>query len=169
MERADLFSTRAYMYSFDEKGIIFDFTMGSAALAAGARTDWLLLRGFPTLITPGTCGLFMRDRRGAHQFLQRVNVRQIIQRFVDGSFRDECRICQALVIEQATEGLQPDGSLANILMAIQVRAALGRGVIAMPHVHIAQSYGALQLIERFVKTVLAHDVVPGDVSVTGVD
>src|ERR1019366_1846396 len=169
MDRAALFSTRAYMCSFDEKGIIFDFTMGSAGSAAGARTDRFLRRRFPTLITPRTCSLFMRDRRDAHQSLQRVNVRQIIQRFVDGSFRDECRICQALVIEQATEGLQPDGSLANILVAIELRAALGLGVVAMPHVHVAQSDGALQLIERVVVSTSADDVVPGDVSVAGVD
>src|ERR1017187_3016119 len=163
MDRAALFSTRAYMYSFDEKGIIFDFTMGSAGSAAGAWTGWLPLRGFPTLITLGTCGLFMRDHRGAHQFLQRVHIHQVVQRLNDGSFRDECRICQALVIEQATEGLQADGSLANILVAIELRAALGLGVVAMPHVHVAQSDGALHLIERVVVSTSADDVVPGDV------
>src|ERR1017187_9492245 len=169
MDRAALFSTRAYMYSFDEKGIIFDFTMGSAGSAAGAPTDWLLRRGFPTLITPGTYSLFMRDRWGAYQFLQRVHIHQVVQRLNDGSLRDECRICQALVIEQATEGFQPDGSLADILVAIQVRAALGLGVVAMPHVHVAQSDGAFQLIEGSVVAVLADEVVSGDVRVAGVD
>src|ERR1017187_4239732 len=169
MDRAALFSTRAYMYSFDEKGIIFDFTMGSAGSAAGARTDRFLRCRFWMLSSLGTRGLFMRDRRGSHQFLQRVHIYQVVQRLNDGSLRDECRICQALVIEQATEGFQPDGSLADILVAVQVRAALGLGVVAMPHVHIAQSDGAFQLIEGFVVAVLADEVVSGDVRVAGVD
>src|ERR1035438_226539 len=48
MDRAALFSTRAYRYSFDEKGIILDFTMGSAGLAAGARAGRFLRCGFLT-------------------------------------------------------------------------------------------------------------------------
>src|ERR1017187_3076591 len=169
MERAARFSIRPYMYSFDEKGIIFDFTMGSAGSAAGARTGRFLRCRFWMRV-----GLELRrispwNRGGSYQPLQRVNVRQVVQRLNDGSLRDECRICQALVIEQATEGFQPDGPLADILVAIQVRAALGLGVVAMPHVHVAQSDGAFQLIEGSVVAVLADEVVSGDVRVAGVD
>src|SRR5664279_5565344 len=105
MDRAALFSTRPCMHSFDEKGTILDFTTGRARLAAGARADRLLRRGFRTLNTFGTRGLLPRNRGGPHQPLQRVHIHQVVERFVDWGLRDECRAGEALIVEQAAEGL----------------------------------------------------------------
>ena len=66
-------------------------------------------------------------------------------------------------------GLQSDASLADVLMPVELRSALGLGVVAVPDVNILQPDRALELIDGVGKSFVADDVVSRDVGVTGVD
>jgi hypothetical protein len=56
----------------------------------------------------------------AYKDFQRVHVRQVIERLVDGSFGDECRVRGARVVHQAAERLQPDTSLPDLLVTVEL-------------------------------------------------
>jgi hypothetical protein len=52
---------------------------------------------------------------------------------IDRRFRYKGSVGQTEIIEQAAERFLPDGSLSDVLMAVEFRAARGLGIIAVPH------------------------------------
>ncbi len=46
---------------------------------------------------------------------------------------------QAQIVEQDAEGLKTNGSLADVLMAIELRSASGFGVVAVDHSNVIQA------------------------------
>jgi hypothetical protein len=104
-----------------------------------------------------------------HHFLQRIHIRQIVQRLVNRRLGNEGRMRQPRIVQQSPKCLQPDASLPDVLMPVQLRSARGLGVVAMPDVNILQADGAIELIERVGKSFVADNVIACDVRVAGID
>src|ERR1700722_3989680 len=54
-------------------------------------------------------------------------------------------------------------------MTIQLRTPRRLGVIAVPDFHLIQPNRGVEMLQRPVKTVLAYDVIAGDMRLAGVD
>lgn len=67
-----------------------------------------------------------------HKSLERLDVSAIVAGFVDRRFGDEGGMGQAQIIQQDAEGLAADHSLADMLVAVQLRTTSGLGIVAMP-------------------------------------
>ena len=76
---------------------------------------------------------------------------------------------EVFIIEQSAEGFQPDGSLADVLMAIEFRSACGLGVIHVPHAHIRDADSRVDPVQRFSVSVAGHKVVSSNVAMAGVE
>ncbi len=76
---------------------------------------------------------------------------------------------QPRIIQQAAKRLQPDASLPDVLMPVELRSARGLGIIAMPDVNILQANGAIELIESLGKAFVADDVIASHVRVASID
>ena len=70
---------------------------------------------------------------------------------------------------RATERPQADTSLADVLMTVELRSPRGFGIIAMPHAHILQPHGFVQVLQCILQSLRAHNVVTRDMSVAGID
>ena len=73
------------------------------------------------------------------------------------------------IVQQPAEGLQTDASLPDMLVPVELRAACGLGVVAVPDVNVLQAHGAIELVKCLGEALLADDVVSRDMGVTGVD
>ena len=76
---------------------------------------------------------------------------------------------EAQVIEQTAKRSLPDRSLPDVLVTIEFRAARRFRVIAVPDLHLIQTDGRIEMLQRLVKAFLADDVVSGNVRVAGID
>ncbi len=76
---------------------------------------------------------------------------------------------KARVIQQTAEGRDADGALADVLMAIQMRAARSLSVIHMPHADALASEQVFNLTHRRLIPFGADDIVAGHVSVAGIE
>src|SRR5690242_106842 len=72
---------------------------------------------------------------------------------------------QSRIVQQALKRGKADTSLPDMLMTVELRAALSFGVIAMPDVNILQADSAVELVDRIGISLFANDVVTGDVGV----
>src|SRR5271167_2185615 len=82
-----------------------------------------------------------------HQSFQGLHILQVVQRLVDGRFGYEGRVRGTRVIQQTPEWLQPDGSLPDVLMAVELRATRCLGIVAVPDKYVLQANRAIELIE----------------------
>jgi hypothetical protein len=96
----------------------------------------------------------VRLGRRFHQPLQRVHIPAVIARLVNWCFRDESRMCQPRIIQQPAEWLNSNRALSDVLMAVQLRAPRGFGIIAMPDPNVLQTNCAVELSQCFAKTLL---------------
>jgi hypothetical protein len=103
------------------------------------------------------------------QRLKGIHVSAVVAGTVDWRLGDEGGVGQAEVIEQNAEGLFPDHSRSDVLVAVELGAAGGFGVVAVDYFHVIQADGFVQLCQRPVKALFADDVVSAHVGVTGVD
>jgi len=55
-----------------------------------------------------------------------------------------------------------------MLVPIEARPTLRLGVIAMPHSHILESHGLLQMTKRQLAAFLTDNVIPGNVGVASI-
>ena len=103
------------------------------------------------------------------QLLEGFDVSAVVAGLVDGSFGDEGGVCEAEIVEQDAEGFDADGSLPDVLVAVEFGSAGSFGVIAMDYFYIVQADGSVEMLQSLVNALFADDVVAGDVSVAGVD
>jgi hypothetical protein len=80
-----------------------------------------------------------------HQLLQRFNIPTVVAGLVDRGFGDEGSVCEAKIVQQDAERLFADGSLPDLLVAIEFLAAAGLGVVAVNHLHMAQADGCIDV------------------------
>ena len=104
-----------------------------------------------------------------YELLERVNILAVVARTVDGSLGDEGGMGEAKIVEQDPEGLRPDCSLSDLLMAVKLRSAGCLGVITVDDFYVVQSDGCVQLLEGLVDALFRDNVVSGNVGVTGID
>src|SRR5579859_1725701 len=76
---------------------------------------------------------------------------------------------EARIVEQAAKGGQADGSLSDMLMAIETGAARGFGVVHVPDADLLEADGAGEQGDGFLVAGCGDNVVSGDVAVTGVE
>ena len=105
----------------------------------------------------------------SNQLLEGFDVSAVVTGFVDGSFRDEGGVCEAEIVEQDAEGFDADGSLPDVLVAIEFGSAGSFGIIAMNYFYIVQADSSVELLQSLINAPFADNVVSGDVSVAGVD
>ena len=65
----------------------------------------------------------------------------------------------ARVVEQTAEEFDADAAFPDVFVAIQLGAAGGFGVIAMPDAHIGQADGGVKLAHGFGVTLFADNVI----------
>src|SRR5205807_5100721 len=82
---------------------------------------------------------------------------------------DEGCMGESRIVQQSAEGLQPDASLAYVLVAVELGAACGLGVVAVPHANILEPDSRVQMLQSFLHSGRTHDIVAGNVHVAGVD
>src|SRR6202035_4844134 len=99
-----------------------------------------------------------RGRRLLDQLLKCIHISAVVAGAVDWRLGDEGGVGQAEVIEQNAEGLFPDHSLSDVLVAVELGAAGGFGVVAVDYFHVVQADGFLQLCQRPVEAIFADDV-----------
>src|SRR3979490_1134010 len=104
-----------------------------------------------------------------YQLLQCLHIPAIVAWLVYRGFGDEGSMGQPQVIQQDAKGFFANGSLPDVLVAIQFRAAGGFGVIAVPDFDIVQADGGVEMRQRLVEAFFADDVVSGNVGVAGID
>ena len=76
---------------------------------------------------------------------------------------------EANVVEQAAEGLYAHGSLADMLMAVELRAALGFGVVHVPDADGFKTDRCSNLADGFFVALGGDQVVAGYVGVAGIE
>src|SRR5215471_12268398 len=104
-----------------------------------------------------------------YQRLQRFHVSAVVARTVNGCFCDECGGRGARIIEEAPKRLAANLSLAYVLVAIELRTPLALGVVAMPDADVFQTDGFVEMAHGCAHSFGAHNVVPRNMSVAGIN
>ena len=79
----------------------------------------------------------------SNQAAQCLHILCIVPRLVDWHLGDEGAVAEALVVEQAAKGLESDGTLADLLMPIQLRSAGSLRIVRVPDADIRKADGVL--------------------------
>ena len=74
----------------------------------------------------------------AHQGFERVDVGQVVERLIDGSFGKEGGVGGGDV-QEAAEKLEADASLPDVLVTIEPGSAFGFGIIAVPDGNVGEA------------------------------
>jgi len=104
-----------------------------------------------------------------HQPLKGVHVLEIIQWCVDWRLGNERCVGQSRIIQQTFEWSKTDTSLPDVLVSVELRAAGGFGIIAMPYMNVVQADCSVEPLDGIGVSIFADDVVAGDVGVAGID
>ncbi len=75
----------------------------------------------------------------------------------------------ARIVQQPAKRLQPNGSLPDMLMPVQLRSAGRLGVIAVPHTHVLEAHSRIELLQCLFKPVAGRHVVTRHVRMAGID
>src|SRR6185312_12973029 len=111
---------------------------------------------------------FRQPRSELDEALYHPHVSLIVARFIDRGFGNESAVAETFVVKQCSERLDADGSLPDVLMPVQLRAARGFGVITVPHSNIVQTDGGGGLRDGLLVAFRSDDVIAGDVNVAGI-
>src|SRR5207237_3314144 len=98
----------------------------------------------------------------SHQRLQRFDVAQIVARIINWRFCDEGCVRQPRIIQQTAKWLQPNGSLANVLVAVELGCERRLSIVAMPDRNIAESDDPIQMLQSIFHARFADSIVTGD-------
>ena len=97
------------------------------------------------------------------------NVSAIVTRTIDRRLGNEGRVRQSQIVEQDSKSLFADRSLPNLLVTVEFRSARSFRVITVPDLHVIQADRGIKMLQRFIESSLADDVVSGNVRVARVD
>lgn len=97
------------------------------------------------------------------------DVAGLITGVVDWGFCDEGAVGEARVMQQAAEGGCADGSFANMLVAVELGAEGGLGVVAVPDLDGVDADGCADLLHGVGVARIGDDVVACDMDVAGVE
>lgn len=96
---------------------------------------------------------------------ERLDVAAVVAGLIDGRFGDEGAVGEAGVVQQAAEGWEADGSLSNVLVAVEAGAARSFGIVHVPDADGIETDGAANQSDGFLIAGLGDEVVSGDVAV----
>src|SRR5580704_14396639 len=113
--------------------------------------------------------MIVKIGRLAHKVLEGVDIPAVVAGLIDGGLSDEGDMSEAWVVEQTAEGFDADGTFSDVLMAVELRSPRSLGVIAMDDFHMVQANGRIEMLQGLVETLLADDVIAGNVRVAGID
>ena len=72
-------------------------------------------------------------------------------------------------LSKTSERLLADRSLPDLLVTVEFRSARSFRVIAVPDLHVIQADRGIEMLQSFIESSLADDVVSGNVRVAGID
>src|ERR1700691_1988742 len=97
-----------------------------------------------------------------HQALQHPHIALLVARFVDRSLGNKRRMRKSLVVQQSPERLNAHGSLADVLVPVELGAARSFGVVAVPHANSLEPHRLSNLLHGLCVAFVADHVVAGD-------
>ena len=115
----------------------------------------------------------MNNARGIvrlfHQAQQHLHITLLVAGLFDRGFGDEGGVDEAGVVEQAAEGFEAHGSLADVFMAVEFGAARGLGVVHVPDADSFEADGCGGLFDGLLIALGGDQIVTGDMGVAGVE
>ena len=109
------------------------------------------------------------SKLGLHEIFECFDVSAVVTGTIDRRFGNEGRVRQSQIVEQDPESFFADRSLPDLLVTVELRSARSFRIVAMPYLHVIQSDRGIKMLQGFIESGLANDVVSGNVSVTCVD
>ena len=103
-----------------------------------------------------------------HKTLQHVHIALFVPRCIDRGFGDKGAVAPAGVVEDAAKRLRAHGSLPDVLMPVQLRSALGLGIVTVPHADGFTGNSRGDLLHGARVALFGHEIVTGDVLVASV-
>ena len=80
----------------------------------------------------GAYRILLSYRLVGDQGLQRFHISQVVSGIINRRLSNKRARCKPRIVQQPPEWLQPNGSLPDVLVAVQMGAARRLGVVAVP-------------------------------------
>src|SRR5882757_6313443 len=115
------------------------------------------------------CSCSNRDEMlPSRQRSQHTHIPQNIAWLINRSLSNKSRMCKTSIAQETPKRLRPHRSIANMFVPVQLRSHRSLGVVAVPYLYSVKAYRLFDQSHCLDVAVLAHNVIPSNVHMTGV-